>query len=149
MWYSGSMDIRVQPGDTVTVHYQLSYQNGTLLDHSLAKGPVAFVVGNGFVIKGLEDAVLGMALGEQKKLTLSPHQAYGPKEKDLLLTIPRTSVPKHIDIEEGKRIEITTEDGTKTKVRLCEITPSTVTLDGNLDPAGQTILLSVEVITIA
>ncbi len=149
MWYSVLMDIRVQKGDTVSVHYQLSYENGRRLDDSLSTGPVSFVVGNGFVIEGLEEAVIGMALGQQKKTLLPPNKAYGPKEKDLLITIPLSSVPSHLTIEEGKQVEITTKNGKSTKVTLCNISEDTVTLDGNPNPAGEAILLYVEVIAIS
>jgi FKBP-type peptidyl-prolyl cis-trans isomerase 2 len=143
------MDIRVQKGDTVTVHYQLCFQNGKVFDNSLGDGPVSFVLGNGFVIQGLEDAVLGMELGEKKTVTLPPYKAYGSKEKELLLTIPRSSVPDHIEIEDGKRVEIQTEDGAETKLTICDVTADTVTLDGNPEQTGQYIVLSVEVVSIS
>jgi FKBP-type peptidyl-prolyl cis-trans isomerase len=72
----------VQSGQTVVVNYKSYIKDGTnlkpLKDTYNAQKPVTFKIGAGQVIKGLEDGVVGMHVGDKRKLTLLPNLAYGP-----------------------------------------------------------------------
>jgi len=65
-------------GDTIVVHYIGTLENGTKFDSSLDRGrPFSFVLGAGQVIAGWEQGILGMRVGEKRKLTIAPELAYG------------------------------------------------------------------------
>jgi len=66
-------------GDTAVVHYTGKFEDGTVFDSSFNPGrtPFSFVLGSGMVIKGWEFGVLGMKVGEKRKLTIAPELAYG------------------------------------------------------------------------
>ncbi len=68
-----------QDGDTVVVHYVGTHDDGTEFDSSRKEGrtPLEFVIGRGSMIKGFEDAVVSMKVGEKKKIRLEPKDAYG------------------------------------------------------------------------
>ena len=65
-------------GDTVSVHYTGTLLNGTKFDSSVGGEPFSFTLGEGRVIAGWEQGVLGMKLGEKRKLTIAPELGYGP-----------------------------------------------------------------------
>lgn len=65
-------------GNTVSVHYTGTLEDGTKFDSSLDKGePFSFTLGEGKVIAGWEQGILGMKVGEKIKLTIAPELAYG------------------------------------------------------------------------
>lgn len=100
LWFDTGSSLSVQDGDTVTVDYIGTLDDGSLFDTSLAdvaqeKGkyvpqrqykPLTFVVGEGQVVSGFDAAVLGLEKGDTKTFTLSPEDAYGPVNEELILT---------------------------------------------------------------
>jgi len=69
---------RADEGDTIVVHYTGWLEDGTKFDSSVDRGkPFSFTLGAGQVIKGWDRGILGMRIGEKRKLTVAPTLAYG------------------------------------------------------------------------
>jgi len=69
---------QIQNSETAVVNYSGKLEDGTEFDSSYKRGvPFSFVLGSGMVIKGWELGVLGMKIGEKRKLTIAPELAYG------------------------------------------------------------------------
>ncbi|MBU4274403.1 FKBP-type peptidyl-prolyl cis-trans isomerase [Patescibacteria group bacterium] len=70
--------VEAKVGDTVSVHYVGTLENGTKFDSSISRGqPFSFTLGQNRVIQGWEKGVLEMKVGEKRKLTIPPELAYG------------------------------------------------------------------------
>ncbi len=69
---------RAENGMMVSVHYEGRLEDGTVFDTSYKRGePISFVLGNGMVIKGWEQGIEGMMVGEKRTLTIPPELGYG------------------------------------------------------------------------
>jgi len=81
----------VVKGDTITVHYEGRLEDGTIFDSSIAKEkPFTFSIGEGKVIRGWEDGIIGMQVGGKRTLTIPPELAYG--DADLGLIPPNSTL---------------------------------------------------------
>ncbi len=74
----------VKAGDTVNVHYHGKLTDGTTFDSSEGRAPLQFTVGEGQVIKGFDDALIEMKVGDKKTVTIPVEEAYGPAAPEIL-----------------------------------------------------------------
>jgi FKBP-type peptidyl-prolyl cis-trans isomerase len=71
----------VKSGDTISVHYVGKLSDGTQFDSSIERGePLKFVVGEGMLIKGFDQGVIGMKLGGKRRLVIPPELGYGDQQ---------------------------------------------------------------------
>ncbi|MFO0944839.1 MAG: FKBP-type peptidyl-prolyl cis-trans isomerase [Planctomycetota bacterium] len=75
----------VKEGNTVHVHYEGTFTDGTAFDGTGPGGsPFTFVLGQPGVIRGWQEGVLGMQLGEKRRLTIPPELGYGSRRTGLI-----------------------------------------------------------------
>ena len=139
---------QAKTGDTVKIHFTGKYEDETVIDSSEEQGPLEFTIGNGEVIGGLEQGVVGMGVGDKKTLTILPEEGFGLKLDDLLVEITKDEFPKHIKPAVGLHLQIQQSDGQVFKVKVVDMTTDTVTLDGNHPLAGSTLIFDVEMVEI-
>lgn len=139
---------KVKKGDTIQVHYTGKFEDGKEFDSSLNRQPLQFEVGAGRVIKGFEDAVIGLQTGEKKTVTVSAEDAYGSFDENLLIEIPRKNVPEDVTPEVGMRLQLVNQQGQAAHVVVTEILDKTVRLDANHPLAGKTLVFDLEVLEI-
>ncbi|MFO8007271.1 MAG: peptidylprolyl isomerase [Candidatus Brocadiia bacterium] len=137
-----------QQGDTVKVHYKGTLEDGTVFDESAERGPLEFTIGEGEIIPGFEQAVVGMSPGETQSVSIAAAQAYGPHNEQLVGQIERTDLPDDLEPEIGQRLEMRSEEGQPFVVQITEVGEETVTLDGNHPLAGEDLNFQIELLEI-
>jgi FKBP-type peptidyl-prolyl cis-trans isomerase 2 len=109
--YDLNDDRRVEANDTVWINYILSTEDKVVIDTSFEEvagnwglnlnhsfEPISIQVGGGRIISGLEEALLGMKVGEQREILVPPQKAFGERNETLLKTYSRTTVLPRIDV---------------------------------------------------
>lgn len=139
---------QVKTGDTVSVHYHGKLTDGTTFDSSSGREPLEFEVGSGSVIKGFDDGVLGMIVGQKKTLEIPFGDAYGPKDDNMVVEFPRANFPADIVPELGMQLSMTAGSGQVIPVTIVEVGDETITLDANSPLAGQDLVFDVELVNI-
>ncbi|MEC4685760.1 MAG: peptidylprolyl isomerase [Nitrospirota bacterium] len=140
--------VQVKAGDTVRVHYSGFLDDGTVFDSSLEREPFELTLGQGMVIPGFEDAVVGMDVGDTKTVNIPTDQAYGPYRDELLVAVERSQVPPNIEPDVGMELQIRTPEGTVTNVTITEIDENSITLDANHPLAGKDLIFEIKLVEI-
>lgn len=135
-----------EDGDTVTVHYTGTLDDGTVFDSSRDREPLEFELGAQQVIPGFEDAVRGLEVGESVEVRLSPDQAYGQRNDELLVDVAKDDLPDGLEPEVGQTLEVRTEDDEPMAAWVAEIGDDAITVDLNHPLAGRELNFEVELV---
>jgi FKBP-type peptidyl-prolyl cis-trans isomerase 2 len=139
---------QVKTGDTVKVHYHGRLTDGTTFDSSEGREPLEFKVGSGQVIKGFDDGVTGMEVGEKKTINIPVEEAYGAKNEEMVVNFPRTNFPEDLNPEVGMQLNMTNGSGQVIPVVIVEVGEEEVILDANHPLAGQDLIFDLELVSI-
>jgi FKBP-type peptidyl-prolyl cis-trans isomerase 2 len=139
---------QVKAGDTVKVHYHGRLTDGTTFDSSEGREPLEFKVGSGQVIKGFDDGVTGMEVGEKKTINIPVDEAYGAKNEEMVVNFPRTNFPEDLNPEVGMQLNMTNGSGQVIPVVIMEVGEEEVILDANHPLAGQDLIFDLELVSI-
>lgn len=139
---------QVKEGDTVRVHYTGKLTNGEQFDSSVGKDPLEFTVGAGMMIKGFDDAMPGMNVGEKKTINIAPVDAYGEKSEEAIIEFPKENVPEDMKLEPGMQLTLSNQAGQPVPVTVVEINDNAIILDANHFLAGQELVFDIELMEI-
>jgi len=146
----------VKAGDTVQVDYTGKLEDGTVFDTSteeVAKqagiynanrtyAPLTFVAGADQMIKGFDEGVIGMKVGEEKTITIPPEEAYGEYNESMILPVPLDDISAE-NLEPGQKIP--TMYGNVTVV---EVNQTHAMIDFNHELAGKTLIFDIKLVSI-
>ena len=140
---------KVESGNTVSVHYCGTLNDGTEFDSSYTRGePITFEVGSGQMISGFDSALVGMAVGEEKNVNIAATQAYGIRNEDHVQDVPITSFPQDYEFVEGTMVQGQQPDGQTFLAKIVGRDTHTVKLDFNHPLAGQDLNFKIELVNI-
>ena len=135
-------------GDTVTVHYTGRLDDGTVFDSSVNRDPLQFTIGQGELIPGFEQAVVGMSPGESKTETIPFERAYGPYREEMVIEVDRQQIPSEIEPAVGQQLQVREETGAVIPVVITDVTDESITLDANHPLAGEELTFDIQLVSI-
>ncbi|MDT4899024.1 MAG: hypothetical protein QOH25_4101 [Acidobacteriota bacterium] len=138
------MPEQAQKGDTVQVHYTGRLVDGQVFDSSDGGEPLEFEVGAGQVIKGFDDGVEGMNVGDKKQIEIEVEDAYGERIENLVQTVAREGLNLDTEPQTGMNLVMQLPDGNQIPVAVTSVTEDSITLDANHPLAGQKLIFDVE-----
>ena len=136
----------IEKGSKVKVHYTGKFEDNNVFDTSTDKEPLEFTVGEGMLIPGFENGVIGLNTGEKVTIELSPEEAYGPVREELVNEVPKENLPEGVQV--GQMLQAQTEQG-PINVTVAEIGETTAKVDANHPLAGKKLIFDLEVVEVA
>ena len=141
----------IKKGDNVKVEYEGRFENGEIFDsssHGDHSHPLEFEVGSGKVIAGFDNSMIGMKEGEEKEIKISPKEAYGEPNPQMIKEFPREALPKDQEPREGMVIVLGTPDGRQFPAKIAEVTKDKVKIDLNHPLAGKTLIFKIKIVEV-
>lgn len=147
---------RIENGDIISVDYVGKLEDGTLFDTSVKEAaieagiynqrrdynPLTFTVGAGQMIKGFDEGVVGMRVGEEKTLTIPPEEAYGEYREELTREIPVNAV----DFTPEVGMKLITDSGLTGTIT--EVSENNFVVNFNHELAGKTLIFLVRIVSV-
>lgn len=152
---------KVQQGDRVSIDYTGKLEDGTIFDSTLEMegcesddctdeecgceaGPMELVIGEGDFFEQVESALIGMAPGDKKTITIPVEDAFGEYDEERVFTVPRADLPDTLVPEVGQELVLTGEDDESLEVVVIEVSDDSVTFDANHPLAGEEVTYEIE-----
>ncbi len=140
--------MKVQNGNSVSVHYRGTLSDGTEFDNSKVRGQALnFQVGSGQMIPGFDRALVGMSVGETRNVHITSQEAYGPRMPDAVQTVPKTAFPDDFEYLVGEVIQGNGPQG-PFLAKIQEERDSEVLLDFNHPLAGEDLDFEIELVSL-
>jgi len=138
----------IKQGSKVKAHYTGKLTNNEIFDTSLVDGrdPLEFTIGEGLLIPGFENGILGLNTGDKKTVEVLPMDAYGEYKNELLATIPKTNAPQGVEVGQTLQANM---DGKIMQFMVRQVNEENIVVDGNHPLAGKTLIFEIEIIDVA
>ena len=135
----------VEKNMTVSFNYHIKDDNDNIIDSNEEYEPLQYLHGYNNILPGLENALQGLRLNDEKSVTLSPGQAYGNYDSALIFEIEKEHLGENVSgLEEGAVLE----NSAGNQFVIISIDDKKVTLDGNHPLAGKTLNIFLKVVAL-
>jgi FKBP-type peptidyl-prolyl cis-trans isomerase SlyD len=135
----------IEAGSTVSLEYTLRDDDGKVLDSNRGRSPLTYVQGRQQIVPGLERALVGMHVGEEKTVAVAPGDGYGALDPEAVTEVPKELVPAEARVV-GTELMARSLEGATRLVRVREVKVETVVIDLNHPLAGKTLHFDVKVV---
>lgn len=138
-------DQEVSDNLIVGLDYTLRLEDGEVIDSSEDRAPLEFVQGQGQIVPGLEQALYGMEVGDEKDVVVEPADGYGERNPDAVQIVPKEAFPEEVTPEPGMGVEARDSTGRTTLGTVSAVLPEGVEIDLNHPLAGETLHFHVKI----
>lgn len=137
----------IEAGSEVAIEYTLRDDTGQVLDSNTGQFPMTFTQGAGQVIRGLEAGLAGARVGETRRFSVEPGDAYGPVNPAAVAEVPKAKLPAEA-LKVGAYVVAHGPDGHPRLVRVLEVQATSVVIDLNHPLAGKVLHFEVKVVEV-
>lgn len=132
--------IQIERDMVISLSYLVSVNNDSLEQNVEKQKTVQVIQGRQQVAAGLEQALYGMRVGDEKDITVEPSLDYGEINPDAIKTLPRNSVPSFATATRGQRLRLLhKKSGEVRNATVLDVQTDTIVLDFNHPFAGKTL----------
>jgi FKBP-type peptidyl-prolyl cis-trans isomerase SlyD len=136
--------MEIKKNSVALIQYQLRNEAGELLEDAYENDPVALMQGQGNVIRGLDQALLGHSAGEEFAVSVPPEDAYGLRQDDQIQRVSKKYFANVKKLKPGSQTNLRTENSTRL-VTVVKVGGKVIDVDTNHPLAGETLNFKVRI----
>ena len=140
------MNLQIQAGTSVTLHFSLALENGHIVDSNFEGNPATFSVGDGNLLPGFESSLLGLEVGDEREFIIPPENAFGQHNTQNVQSVDRGNFDES-DLEIGSILSFQNGDGELPGV-IIALEENLVMVDFNHPLSGKNIVFQVKIVEI-
>lgn len=140
--------MQISTNSVVLIDYTLTNDQGTVIDTSSGREPLAYLQGHQNIISGLESALEGKSAGDRVQVSIAPADGYGERDESLSQAVPRKMFEDADQVTVGMQFHTLTEQGHQQVVTVTAVDAEHVTVDANHPLAGETLNFDVTVVEV-
>ncbi len=137
----------IEQGSKVAFDYDLTVE-GQNVDSSQGKQPLQYTQGQKQIIPGLEKELLGLKVGDEKSVVVSPKEGYGEMNPEAFREVKKSTLPAGFDPQVGMMLSMRGKGVSPMPVKISEVKEDSVILDLNHPLAGKTLNFKVKIVSI-
>jgi FKBP-type peptidyl-prolyl cis-trans isomerase 2 len=126
-----------QAGDTVLIDYVVRKSDGEVVANTEEQGPQTIKLGEGAIFPQIEERLTSMDLGETQTVEISCDHAFGPRNDEMIIDIPRENLPPEMEPQQGMALQAEQQDGQRVTLYVVSVSDDVVKADGNHPLAGE------------
>ncbi|GAB3479405.1 FKBP-type peptidyl-prolyl cis-trans isomerase [Marinomonas epiphytica] len=136
----------VTENSRITLHFELSLEDGSIVDTNFSQTPASFAFGDGSLLPAFEEALLGMSEGQESRFEMPPEKAFGVRNESNIQRIARTQFS--MDLEEGMVVSFADVSKNELPGVIAAINENDVEVDFNHPLAGRTLTFRAHIISV-
>ncbi len=133
---------------SVTLHFSLKFEDGATVDSTFDKEPATFVVGDGSLLTGFENKLLGMTAGEKSTFTILPEEGFGQPNPNNIQQFDRSHFSADLELSEGLVISFADASQSELPGVIKSVEGDVVMVDFNHPLAGKNIIFDVDIVAV-
>lgn len=142
------MTTLIGPDTRVTLHFELKFENGDIIDSNFEKDPASFVIGDGSLLPGFEKKLFGLTAAEKASFTVLPEDAFGQPNPNNIQSFKRDTFADDMDLQAGLVISFADASQSELPGVIKSVDDEVVIVDFNHPLAGENIVFDVEIIAV-
>jgi FKBP-type peptidyl-prolyl cis-trans isomerase SlpA len=140
--------MNIGPDTRITLHFSLKLDDGVVVDSTFDKAPASFTYGDGSLLKGFEEKLIGMQAGNKARFTVLPEHGFGQHNPSNVQQFARKDFSADMTIEKGLMVSFADASQSELAGVVTSVNSERVDVDFNHPLAGRTIVFDVEIIAV-
>ena len=132
----------------ITMHFALKIDDEQIVDSTFERSPVNFVLGDGNLLPGFEEYLLGLTNGDHKTFSVPPEKAFGQPNPQNTQEMKRNSFPVDMPVAPGLMVSFADAQGAELPGLISAVEGDWVTVDFNHPLAGKTLQFEVQILEV-
>ena len=137
----------IAEGSKVSIEYTLKLEGDEIVDSNVGEEALVYVQGGNHIVPGLEKELEGLNVGDEKEVTVSPEEGYGPLNESAYVKVNKAEIPEDAQVV-GAQLQAENPQGEMVYPIVTEVVEDSVTLDFNHPLAGKELNFSVKILNI-